>query len=42
MADKEEKITMIDYLNGVLEDFPEIMVKTAATLAAGRLFTIRS
>jgi hypothetical protein len=39
--DGEVKITMINYLKGFLEDFPEAIVKTAATPAAGHLFTIR-
>jgi hypothetical protein len=32
---------MINYLKGVLEDFPEAIVKSAATPAADHLFTIR-
>jgi hypothetical protein len=39
--DGEVKITMINYLKGVLEDFPEAIVKTAVTPAANHLFTIR-
>jgi hypothetical protein len=37
----EVKITMINYLKGVLDDFPEAIVSTAATPAADHLFTIR-
>jgi hypothetical protein len=39
--DGEVKITMINYLKGVLDDFPEAIVSTAATPAADHLFTIR-
>jgi hypothetical protein len=39
--DGEVKITMINYLKGVLDDFPEAIVNTAATPAADHLFTIR-
>jgi hypothetical protein len=37
----EVKITMINYPKGVLDDFPEAIVSTAATPAADHLFTIR-
>jgi hypothetical protein len=39
--DGEVKIMKINYLKGVLEDFPEAIVKSAATPAADHLFTIR-
>jgi hypothetical protein len=32
---------MIDYLKGVLEDFPEIIVRMATSPAADHLFTVR-
>jgi hypothetical protein len=39
--DEEVKITMINYLKGILENFPEAIVKRAATPAADHIFTIR-
>jgi hypothetical protein len=39
--DGEVKITMINYLKGVLEDFPEVIVKSTSMPAADHLFTIR-
>jgi hypothetical protein len=39
--DGEVKIMMINYLKGVLEDFPEAIVNSAATPAADHLFTIK-
>jgi hypothetical protein len=37
----EVKITMIDYLKGVLEDFPEIIMGSARTPADNHMFTVR-
>jgi hypothetical protein len=37
----EVKITMINYLKGVLEYLPDAIVKSAATPASDHLFTIR-
>jgi hypothetical protein len=37
----EVKITMIDYLNGVLEDFPELITRSATSPDADHLFTVR-
>jgi hypothetical protein len=38
-TDGKVNMIMIDYLKGVLEDFPEIIVKTMVTPTAGHLFT---
>jgi hypothetical protein len=37
----EVKITMIDYLKGVLEDFRKVIVKRATSLASDQLFTVQ-
>jgi hypothetical protein len=39
-ADGQVKILMIEFLKGVLEDFSEIIAKTAATPTADHLFSI--
>jgi hypothetical protein len=36
----EVKITTIDYLKGVLEDFPEIIVRSTTSLATDHIFTV--
>jgi hypothetical protein len=37
----EVKVTMVDYLKGVLNDFPEVIEGHAQTAAAENLFTVR-
>jgi hypothetical protein len=37
----EVKVTMVDYLKGVLNDFPEVIEGSAHTAAAENLFTVR-
>jgi hypothetical protein len=37
----EAKVTMIDYLKGVINDFPEIITGTAITTATANLFDVR-
>jgi hypothetical protein len=37
----EVKVTMVDYLKGVLNDFPEVIEGHAQTAAANNLFTVR-
>jgi hypothetical protein len=37
----EVKVTMIDYLKGVINDFPEIITGTAITPATANLFDMR-
>jgi hypothetical protein len=36
------KVIMIDYLRGVLRDFPELITGSAATPTGDRLFEVRS
>jgi hypothetical protein len=38
----EVKVTMVDYLKGVLGDFPEEITRTAPTPASEHMFNVRS